>query len=159
MGCPVHSAEWRALQKRLLTALLEMYWRGRSQVCFGSGARGSLQWSHGGKVSRQKDHKGRLFLAPNATRHGRFHQKVWQLPKVWKCPTSPRRENDDHFFTLAICTMGDWHYRPPTTRKETSKVLTHRNRLLHEVGGGRSTGNNHRSKGTKFCMEKYCMQV
>ena len=72
---------------------------------------------------------------------------------------SSRRENDNHFFTLDICTMGDRHYGPPTTRKEVSKVLTCRNRLLHEMGRNRSTGNNHRSKGTKFCIEKYCMQV
>ena len=55
--------------------------------------------------------------------------------------------------------MGDRHYGPPTTGKEVSEIFTHRNRLLHEMGGSRSTGNNHRNKGIKFCMEKYFMQV
>ena len=45
------------------------------------------------------------------------------MPKVWKCPKSPRRENDNHFFTLAICTMGDRHYGPPTTRKEAKFLI------------------------------------
>jgi len=72
---------------------------------------------------------------------------------------SPRREDDDHNLTLAICIMGDRHHGASATRKEASKVLTRRYRLLHEVGGSRSISHDHRSKGTKFCMEKYCMQV
>ena len=158
-GCPVHDAEWRALQKWLLTALLEVCRRRRSQVCSRRGSRGYLRWSHGSKVPRKKDHESRLFLAHNVTRRSRFHQEMWQLPKVWKHPASPRREDDDHYFTLAIYTMGDWHHGASTTRKEASKVLTHRYQLLYEVGGGKSTSHDHRSKGTKFCMEKYCMQV
>ena len=72
---------------------------------------------------------------------------------------SPKGENDNHFFTLAICTMGDQYYRPLTTGKKASEVFTRHNRLLHKMGGSRSTSNNYRSKGTKFCLEKYCMQV
>ena len=45
------------------------------------------------------------------------------------------------------------------TRKEAIKILTYRYRLLYEMGGGRSTSHDHKSKGTKFCMEKYCVQV
>ena len=156
-GYPIHGAKWRVLQERFLTALLEVCWRRRSQVCSGRGSRGRLRWSHGGKVTCKKDHEGRLFLAYNATRRSRFRQKMWQLPKVCKRPANPRREDDDHFFTLTICTMGNWHYGPFTTRKEASKVLTRLYWLLYEMGGGRSTDYNHRSKGTKFCTEKYCM--
>ena len=115
--------------------------------------------SYGNKIPCQKDHDGRLFLAFNGTRRSRFHQKMWQLPKVWKRPISPKRENDDHFLTLAIRTMGDRHYGPSTLGKEGSEILSHRNRLLHEMDRSRSSGNNHRSKVTKFCMEKYCVQV
>ena len=82
-----------------------------------------LQWSHGGKVLRKKDHEGRLFLALNATRCSKFCQEMWQLPKVWKCTTSPRRENDDHFFTLAICTMRDRHYGPLPQGKRQVRFL------------------------------------
>ena len=55
--------------------------------------------------------------------------------------------------------MGDRHHGASATRKKASKVLTRRYRLLHEVGGSRSISHDHRSKGTKICMEKYCMQV
>ena len=150
MSCPIHGAEWWALQKRLLPTLLEVCWRGRSQICSRRGAQGSLRRSHGGKVPCQKDHEGRLFLALNATRRSRFRQEMWQLPKVWECPTSPSRENDDHFLTLAICIIGDRHYGPPTTRKEASEIFTRRNRLLHEMGGSRSTGNNTETKVQNF---------
>ena len=34
-----------------------------------------------------------------------FVKKVQQLPKIWKRPTSPRREDDNHHFPLTICTM------------------------------------------------------
>ena len=51
---------------------------------------------------------------------------------------TPRGENDDHFLTLAIRTMGDRHYGPSILGKEASEILTRRNRLLHEMGGSRT---------------------
>ena len=158
-GCPVYGAEWRVLQKRLLIVLLEICRRRRSQVCSGRCSRGHLRWSQGSKVPRKKDRESRLLLAHNAIGRSRFRQEIWQMPKIWERSTSPKREDDDHIFTLAICIMGNWHYRAFATKKEASKILTRHYRLLHEVGGGRSTSHDHRSKGTKSCMEKYCLQV
>ena len=123
MSCLVHDSKWWPLQKRLCTALLEVYWRRRGQVCFGRSSRGHLWWSHGGKVPRKKDHEGRLFLACDSARCSGFHKKVQQLPKIWKRPTSPRREDDGHHFPLTICTMWNWHHRASTTMEEASKVL------------------------------------
>ena len=159
MGCLVHDAKWRPLQKRLCIALLEVYWRRRGQVCFGRNSRGHLQWSHGGKVPRKKDHEGGLFLAYDSARCSGFRKKVQQLPKIWKRPTSPRREDDGHHFPLTICTMWNWHHQASTTMEEASKVLTCRYQLLYKVGGGKSNSHDHKSKGTKVCMEKYCVQV
>ena len=81
------------------------------------------------------------------------------MPKVWECLTSPWGKNDDHLLTLAICTIGDQHHGPPTTRKKIDEVPTRCDRLLHEVGQSKGSCNDHRGKGTNFCMEQYCLQV
>ena len=136
-----------------------MYRRGRSQIRPGRSTRGSLRRPHGGKVPCQEDHEGRLLLAEDATRRSRFCEEVWQLPKVRKCSTSPRRKDDENLLALAIRTIRDGHHGSFTTEKKTNEVPTRRNWLLHKVDRIGSPCNNHRSKGTKFCMEKYYLQV
>ena len=122
--CPVYSTKWRVLQKRLLPALPEVYRRGRCQICPRRSTRGGLRRSHGVKVPCQEDHEGWLLLVHDAARHSKFREEVWQLPKVWERSMSPRGKNDDHFLALAVRAVGDQHYGPPITRKETSEVPT-----------------------------------
>ena len=125
-SCMIHGAQWQTLQKRLLPALPEVCGGGRDQIRSRRGTRRSLQRPHRGKIPRLKDHKGMIFLAYYATRRSEFREKMWQLSKVWKCPTTPRGKNDDHLLTLAIRTVGDRHNRPPTSGKETDEVSTRR---------------------------------
>ena len=40
---------------------------------------------------------------------------------------NPKGKNDDHFLALVVCVVGDRHYGPPTTGKETNEVPTYRN--------------------------------
>ena len=157
--CQVYGTEWRALQKRLFPTLLKMRREGRGQIRpRGSTPRG-LRRSYGGEVTGQENHKDGLLLAHNATRCNRVYEEVWQLPEIWERSTSSRWKDDDHFLTLAVRTMGNRHYGSPTTRKKTNEIPVRRNWLLHKMGGSRSSCNNHRNKGTKFCMEKHCLQV
>ena len=135
-----------------------MYRGGRSQIRPGGSARRGLRRPHGGKVTCQEDHEDRLLLAHDSTRCNRVCEEVRQLLEIWECLTSSRQKDDDHFLALAVRTVGN-HYGSPATRKETNEIPTRCNWLIQKVGGSGSFCNNHRNKGTKFCMEKHCLQV
>ena len=131
----------------------------RSQVHLEGSLLRHLWRPYGGKVSCKEDYESGLFLANHATRRRRFHQEMWQLLEVWERPKDSRGKDNYHLFTMTIRTMGNWHHVAPTTRKEASKIFARLYWLLHKVGGGRGLCHDHISKGTKFCMEKHCVQV
>ena len=145
--------------KRLFPVLLKMHRGGRSQIRLGGSTQRGLRSSHGGEVTGQEDHEDGLLLAHDATRCSKVYEEVWQLPEIWERSVSSRRKDDGHFLTLAVCTMGNWHYGSPATRKETDEIPICHNWLFHKMDGSGSSCNNHRNKGTKFCMEKNCLQV
>ena len=157
--CQVYGTEWRALQKGLFPTLSKMHRGGRGQIRPGRSTRRDLWRSHGGKVIGQEDHEDGLFLTHDATRRSRIREEVWQLLEIRERSASSRWTNDDYFLTLVVRTMGDRHYGSPAIGKKIDEIPARHNWLLHEMGGSRSSCNNHKNKGTKFCMEKQCLQV
>ena len=55
--------------------------------------------------------------------------------------------------------MGTGHHGPIPDSIKTAKVFGCWYRLLHEVGGSRSTSHYHGEKYLKLCMEEHHLQV
>ena len=124
-----------------------------------------LEETHGGVC---RDHMRAKSLVRKIMRTGYFWPTMQQdaAEFVKKCDSCQRYENvqqvpGEQMTTISLpWSFAQWGIDimgPPATRKETDEIPAHRNLLLHKVGGSRSSCNNHRNKGTKFCMEKHCL--
>ena len=60
---------------------------------------------------------------------------------------------------MAFHVMWVGHHGPIPNSNSTAKIPGGRYRLLHQVGGSRSTGHHHGEKCVKFCMEEHHLQV
>jgi len=61
-------------------------------------------------------------------------QKCDKCQRFRNVKMSPKWTNDDHFLTMVILPMGNWHWRPITTRKETSQISSCCLWLFYQMG-------------------------
>ena len=79
----------------------------------------------------------------------RFAKLIRQLSEELTPMTAP----------MAFRVIGVEHHGSIPNNNSTTKIPGGQYRLLHQVGGSRSTGHHHGEKCAKFCMEEHRLQV
>ena len=81
------------------------------------------------------------------------------MPTVRQPTTLATGNTNAHDDTLAVRTMGVGYHGSIPNWKASAQVPGGRNRLLHQMGGSRTTGNYYRKEHSKLCMEGRNLQV
>ena len=109
-------------------------------------------------IGRQNLEAG-ILLAHYAQRCDRTGQKVQSVPGACQGLSSPFGAADVSYQPLALSTVGIGHLGTPTHRRGPMQVCHRGSGLFHQMGRGRTSSNNHRTKGTQFCLALHNMQI
>ena len=109
-------------------------------------------------ISRKSLEAG-ILLAYNTQRCDRPSQEMQNLSGARQDIAPPVRAlNVDHK-PLSLPTMGFGHIGTPAHWQGSVQIHNRRNRLLHQVGRGRTLSHNYRAEDTQFCVTSHHMQV
>ena len=132
---------------------------GRGRICTKRNTRRHLRKPLRSKILIKEDHQSRLVLAIYTNRRQNIRPMLWQVSTICQLAsltTGRANANDD---TLAIRTMGAQHHGTFPNWKASTQIPSCRNRLLHQMGRGRTTNNDNWEEHPKFRMEDNNMPI
>lgn len=98
---------------------------------------------------------GLILLACHANRHPILRKGVWQVSTLQQRHATTFRGTYTNERPLAVCPMGVGHRRTFAHYNTAAQIPHHGDRLLYQMGQGKTIGHYHRKECTKLHLEKH----
>ena len=144
-----------SLQKGLFPSISKVLSLYRSRLCHERITQGSMWESLEGTLASSKADTSRVLLAYYAVGHPVLHESVWQVPALQQHHMIAISRTNNNKRPLAVRPVGIGHSRTYPYGNMTAQVPYPRDRLLHQMGQGRTIGYYHEEKCPKLHLEKY----
>ena len=123
---------------------------GRGRICPKRNTRRHLHKSYKSTILVKKDRQGRLLLAIYTNRRQHIRPTMRQVPTIRQLAPLTTRRADTNDDALAFRVMGAGHHGTTPNWKTSTQIPSSRNRLLHQMGGSRTTSDDNWEECLEF---------
>ena len=92
-------------------------------------------------------------MADDAEGRNLLYSRLRQMPKVQDPHPLTTRDTDPNDGNLAVRPVGSRHHGTSPSWMKAAEIRRHWHRLFHQVGGSRTTRNNHGEECKRVRME------
>ena len=147
------------LQKRFLTSISKASNPRRTRLCHKRSTRRGMQKPLGDMLTHTQVDTGWILLAYYAERCPILCEGVRQVPTLQQRHTTTNRGTHANERSLAIRLVGIGHSRPFSHGHAAIQVPYCGDRLLYQMGRGRTISHHHRKECPELCLERHHLQL